>query len=214
MINPSGCAPLSPGRRLLLELQLLAVVLRAVVPALALALLQPMLVFAMPSLRDPVFSLHCQRSRLARQDSCQLTRLHGLSLSRQTLSFPLAAVQETQIETRGGMDNTTLEQLVLLLRRPAQTGTGAAQPSRLELSPMDIRHKSHFGQRIHAFQADSEQDRLDLLILPQDFWTVVAMALAIPLGGLVLWFRARSAAGWRLPPLAAPAAALAPAVRR
>ena len=197
MTSPSCCAPPSPGRRLVRELQLLATVMRAVMPTVALGMLQPILAFGMPSLRDPVFSLHCQRSHLPRHDRCQLTRLHALSLSRQTLSFPLAALQETQIETSGGFDGTTLEQLVLLLRPSAPSGGSTPPPTRLELSAADIRHKSHFGQRVHAFQADTEQDRLDLLILPLDFWTVVAMALAIPLASLVIWFRVRSAACWR-----------------
>jgi hypothetical protein len=50
-----------------------------------------------------------------------------------------------------------------------------------------VRPKEELVRRIDRFRHDNEQDRLDLLILPLDFWTVVGMILAIPGFSLLLW---------------------------
>ena len=181
-------------RRLQRELKGMAVLMLAAMPGVALLLLGPLLLFALPILLEPTHKLHCQRGRVPRYDHCLLLRLHPAALSLHTLSFPLAALQQAQIHTVPDPETVTMEQLVLVLGRAARPSTRAqAKGTILAISPLDLRPKDELMQRINRFRHDNEQDRLDLLILPMNVWLVVTLILAVPGYSFVLWLQVRFA---------------------
>lgn len=179
---------LQPLRWLQREFKGMAVVMKDGVALMAPLVFQLLLVLGKPTVLEPMYSLHCQRTRSPEHDHCQITRLHAVAFSRQSHSFPRAALQQAQITTAIGPESSTLEQLFLVVSTAAKPGS-TEQPrlTKWVISPQDVRHKQELVQRIHRFRDNNEQDRLDLLILPVHFWTVVALILAIPGGSLLLW---------------------------